>query len=65
MQSNFVRDVPTIEIEDGLVHVTTAQGDWWWKPSTFRRYVELGRRQLAAFDYEARTVIPFRPDDDD
>ena len=56
----FVREVPAIEITDGLVHITTTQGEWYWLPSTFRAYVEDGRRKLADFDRESRGAVPFK-----
>ena len=57
----FVETVPFIEIEDGLVHITWGENKRsYWKPSTFRAFVEAGRRELDAWERQASHVVPFR-----
>lgn len=60
-KSIFIKEVPRIEIVDGLVHIRWGDGqDSFWRPSTFRAFVEAGRRELDAFDRENRSVVAFR-----
>lgn len=59
MAAQFVTEIPTVEIIDGMVHTRMGDCEWFWKPSTFRLFVEAGRRELAAFDREVRGVVPF------
>lgn len=57
--AEFVKEVPEVEIIDGMVHTRMGECEWFWKPSSFRKFVEEGRRQLNAFDRAAR-VVPFK-----
>ncbi len=60
--AQFVNEVPSIEIVDGLVHTALGDKEWYWKPSTFRAFVEIGRCNLVAFDRDTRVVeMPARP----
>lgn len=65
MVAVFMADMPTIEIVDGMVHCVTKERECYWRISTFRAFVEQGRRELDAFDREARRVIPLKLSDDD
>lgn len=60
MVAIFVPEVPSIAVEDGLVHIRWGDGDEsFWKPSTFRAFVEQGRRELDAFDRQQSGVVAF------
>jgi hypothetical protein len=57
----FVADVPEVEIIDGMVHTRMGDCEWWWRPSTFRAFVDKSRRELERFDLCARGLLEFRP----
>lgn len=56
----YVHDAPMVEVSNGLVHVQSISGDFVMLPSTFRAFVERGRRTLAEFEAGQREVVPLR-----
>jgi hypothetical protein len=61
MAAIFIEEVPRIAIEQGLVHIRWGDGQHsYWRPSTFRAFVENGRRTLDAFDRKNSDVVPIK-----
>jgi len=54
----YIAQVPTIEIRDGLVFVSSENGEWVWKISDFRRFVGRGQAAVAINDRLPDNVIP-------
>ena len=54
----FITAPPIIEMEDGLVHVRWVDDrDSYWKPSTFRAFVNEGAITLDLFERRQQAVI--------